>query len=147
MQRCRETAEIVLAGSEIRPEVIPELCEIDFGQWEGLRFDELPRTARKDIARWAESDPDFCFPGGEKLSDFVFRVEKAAQLIISAEGNSIAAITHGGVIRLLICCLLGLPVRNYLLFEPQPASLTVINLFSTGKGTLAALIPCSSDGK
>ena len=47
-------------------------------------------------------------------------------------------VTHGGVIRAMICRLLGLPPRDYLLFDTRCASLSVVDIFD-GKGVLAGL--------
>ena len=46
------------------------------------------------------------------------------------------AVTHGGVIRAMICHLLGLEPRNYVLFEVDYAAVVVLHLFD-GKGVLA----------
>ncbi len=143
MRRCVETASAVLAGSELQPEILPELCEINFGEWEERTFEEVQTANRARIQRWAKFDPAFRFPGGERLGHFLSRVKRAAMKVSSTPQRTIVVITHGGVIRLLICHFLGLPMRKYVLFEPEPASLTVINLFESRKGTLAALIPCS----
>ena len=48
------------------------------------------------------------------------------------------AVTHGGVIRTMICHLLGLEPQQYVVFEVPYAALVVIDLFD-GKGVLAAL--------
>ncbi|MCW5210022.1 histidine phosphatase family protein, partial [Desulfobulbus sp. US1] len=56
----------------------------------------------------------------------------------SAGTNTVAVVTHGGVIRTMICLALGISPRNYLLFDVQPASLTVLDLFSEG-GVLRGL--------
>ncbi len=142
MRRCLETAGAVLAGSRLQPEILPDLREIDFGAWEGKTFEEIQAASPAGIPRWAKFDPAFCFPGGERLADFRSRVKRAAEQISSTPQASVVVVTHGGVIRLLICHFLGLHLRKYVLFEPGPGSLTVMNLFSSGKGTLTALLPC-----
>jgi broad specificity phosphatase PhoE len=48
----------------------------------------------------------------------------------------VLVIAHGGVVRGLLCHLLRLPPRNYLLFDVKPARLTVIDYFPEG-GVLA----------
>ena len=50
----------------------------------------------------------------------------------------VLAVAHGGVIRSMICELLGLDARCYVLFEVGTASLTTIELFGD-KGVLAEL--------
>jgi alpha-ribazole phosphatase len=142
MRRCMETAREVLAGSNLQLETLPDLREIDFGAWERKTFDEIRVVAPSRIERWAKFDPAFAFPKGERIGDFVSRVKRVARRVSSVDCQTVLVITHGGVIRLLLCLFLGLPARNYLLFEASPASLTVVNLFGSGKGTLAAMVPC-----
>ena len=44
--RCRETAELVLAGSGIAATALPDLREISLGGWEGLSPDEVRQRFR-----------------------------------------------------------------------------------------------------
>lgn len=142
MRRCTETARAVTGDSALELEILPELREIDFGEWEGMTFEEIKETKQSSsIERWAGFDPAFCFPGGEQIADFSNRVQRVALQISSVPQKSVLVVTHGGVIRVLICLFLGLAVRNYVLFEPGPGSLTVINHFGPQLGTLAALVP------
>ena len=142
MRRCVETASAVLARSQPKPEILADLREIDFGQWEKLTFEEIQQASPASIDRWAKFDPAFSFPDGERLGAFVSRVRRVARQIASRPQSSILVITHGGVIRALTCHFLGLPARQYMLFDAAPASLTMINLFDSGKGVLAGLTPC-----
>ena len=48
------------------------------------------------------------------------------------------AVTHGGVVRMMICHLLGLEFRQYVAFDVPYCGLAVIDLVG-GKGVLAAL--------
>lgn len=48
------------------------------------------------------------------------------------------AVTHGGVIRAMLCRLLGLSPRQYVLFEVGYAGMAVVHLYD-GKGVLAGL--------
>jgi broad specificity phosphatase PhoE len=144
MRRCQETAREVLAGSDLESEILLDLREIDFGEWEQKTFEEIQAADQSRIRRWAKFDPAFSFPNGERIGDFVSRVKRVARRISSSDHPSVLVITYGGVIRLLLCQFLGLPARNYLLFEPGPGSLAVVNLFGSRKGTLAALVPAAS---
>ena len=47
-------------------------------------------------------------------------------------------VTHGGVIRTMLCCLLGLELQKYVAFDVGYAALAVIDLFD-GRGVLTAL--------
>lgn len=147
MSRCTQTAGALFPKSHLPIEILPDLREINFGSWETLTFDEISKMPGNDYDGWAKFRLSFQFPGGERLGEFVSRMKRVAMTISSAPEETIVVITHGGVVRMLTCLFLGLPPRNYLLFDPKPASLTVINLFGASKGTLAALIPCGADGE
>ena len=83
----------------------------------------------------------FRIPGGERLGDFVARVRRAATQIAASPAPATLVVTHGGVIRSLICQFLGLPMRHYAVFVPSVASLTAIDLFPSGKAVLTGLVP------
>jgi broad specificity phosphatase PhoE len=90
------------------------------------------------LDRWAEMDLDCRFPGGETVGGFLDRVRAAAERLIHAQAETVLAVTHGGVIRMMLCHLLGLAPRQYLAFDVPYAVTVVIDLFD-GKGVLAAL--------
>lgn len=116
-------------GQEIRYD--DRLQEIDFGRWEMQSFTDISNADPDLIDSWTEYT-DFVFPEGEAVGVFCERVETMLQLFMARDAEKIGVITHGGVIRTLICLSLGISVRNYLLFDVQPASLTVLELFDKG---------------
>jgi broad specificity phosphatase PhoE len=138
LARTRQTAEIVLAGREVVLETDGDLREVDFGQWEGLTYADVQSRFPLLAGAWSRADPDFAFPGGEKLGDFVSRTQRAARRLIEADAPAVAAFTHGGVIRVLICHFLGLPLRNYLLFDVTPGSVTTLRVWGE-RGVLTGL--------
>jgi alpha-ribazole phosphatase len=136
MQRCRQTAAAVAPGLPLR--VDADLREIDFGQWETRVFADVVANDSTLLERWCAFDLDFAFPGGERVGDFLHRVGAAAQRLIEAEGDTILVVAHGGVIRAMICILLGLEPKHYVLFHVPYATTVVIDVFD-GKGILEAL--------
>jgi len=138
LQRCRQTASAVVP--DLPPRVDPDLREIDFGEWETRTFAEAAGDNPSLVDRWATFSPDFAFPGGESVAGFVARVQSAAQRLIAAEAQSVLAVTHGGVIRTMLCHLLGLEPRHYVAFDVPYSTLAVIDLLD-GRGVLAALEP------
>ena len=141
LRRARQTADLL--GQDV--EVDEDLREVDFGRWEGLSFEEISASDdgndnggngnHASIDRWSSFDPRFTFPGGESLDGFVARVARAADRLAECAGENVLAVAHGGVIRSMICHLLGLQPKNYLLFNVKPASITTIDLFD-GRGVL-----------
>lgn len=138
LMRCVMTGEAALASSALKMEMDPDLREVDFGRWEGMSFEEIRERDPKAVDRWARFDPDFAFPGGERIGDFLARVRRAARRLAACPEKTILAITHGGVIRAMICHFLKLPPRRYVLFDVRPGSLTTMDLFENG-GVLTGL--------
>ena len=136
--RSRETAEILMEGVPGGFKIDPDLREVDFGQWEKMTFNEILATSPHDVERWSKFDPDFRFPQGEAIRDFQDRLKHFAVKFADANNDSVLVVTHGGVIRFLICLFLQLEPWQYVLFEVKPASVTVIQVCD-GKGTLAGL--------
>lgn len=125
--RCQQSLEILgLTG-----EVSPLLREIDFGRWEKKSFAEVAVEDPELAVKWAE-DADFAFPEGESMVSFRVRICQIAERLQRDEGYRVLVVTHGGVIRFLICHLLGIPVENYLLFDVAPGCLTELRLHSEG---------------
>jgi alpha-ribazole phosphatase len=138
MLRARETADAMLKPIGLTYEVVPDLREIDFGQWECKTFDEISASDPADVDKWAEYASDFAFPGGESISGFNARVRECGERISNEPIETVVAVAHGGVIRGLICHFLGLDLRNYLLFDVKPASISKIAIHD-GKGVLTQL--------
>ncbi|GAB4342988.1 MAG: alpha-ribazole phosphatase [Desulfobulbaceae bacterium] len=107
------------------------LREMDFGRWEGMTFDAVVESDPDLVAAWSRYE-DFVFPGGESVSGFTGRVAAVLEDLRSQDSGTVGLVTHGGVIRTMICLALGLAPRNYLLFAVEPASLTVLDLHSGG---------------
>ena len=139
LRRAQLTAEIVSNDTPLG-EILtdPDLREVDFGRWEGLTFAEIAKVDAELVKRWAIWSPEFAFPDGEVTADFLKRVRAAGDKLAAREEDTVLAIAHGGVVRALICHLLRLPARNYLLFDIKPARLTVIDYFPEG-GVLSGL--------
>ena len=147
MLRCVESAKAVIGSSGLPFETVADLREIDFGTWEKLTFNEVEAIDPEGVQRWLKFDRRFSFGNGERIGAFFARVKRVATQIVASPENSILVVTHGGVIRLLLCHFLGLPLRHYFRFEIGPASLTALDLYESGHGVLAGLVQCNHDGR
>jgi alpha-ribazole phosphatase len=135
-QRCTQTAEVLARNLPIN--VDDDLREIDFGRWEDCSFEQVRHTDPDLVDRWATFAPDFTFPGGEGLTEFLCRVRATTDRLVEESAETVLVVTHGGVIRAMICYLLGLAPRQYVLFHVGYAALAVIDLYD-GQGVLSAL--------
>lgn len=135
--RARETLRPLLLEQTIEPVIDPDLQEIDFGAWEGLSFEEIQAQAPEWVKVWALNRMDFAFPGGESLDTFWKRVCRAGDRLAAAPGKRLAVVTHGGVIRYLLCYFLRLAPEQHRLFQIDLGSITTLMLqegFATVKG-------------
>jgi alpha-ribazole phosphatase len=106
--RTRETAEAIAADRAIEYHLRPGLREISFGQWEGLNWREVEQRHTAYAQRWIAEYPDLPAPDGESISDFERRVlAEVNLLIVKADTNDIAVVTHAGVLRTVLCRLHG----------------------------------------
>ena len=107
-RRCQEIA----AGLTPSPRLDDRLLELDFGEWEGRAWDDLPRAA---LDRWAADPLGFAAPGGESGAALVTRVTAFHAAI--HDGGDCVVVAHGGPLRVLGALLCGHPVD---LFAPSP---------------------------
>lgn len=133
MLRTRQTLDVLRQHIRIEQEICYDdrLREVNFGRWEMQNFADISNADPGLIDSWAEYT-DFVFPEGEAVADFCERVGVILELFMTHDAEKIGVVTHGGVIRTLICLALGISVRNYLLFDVQPASLAHLELFDKG---------------
>ncbi|WP_052364937.1 histidine phosphatase family protein [Halotalea alkalilenta] len=109
LERCRESAERLSQRWALPLEIDQELEEIDFGAWDGVPLERLAREHPKELAAfWAdpEASPP---PGGEPVSAFRSRIERAWQRLVSPPCERVMVITHAGVIKGWLVAHLGLP--------------------------------------
>ncbi len=84
------------------------LKEINFGNCEGMTFNNLSKKFPDIAKKYLDCSLDIAFPQGESLSDFRKRIGVFADTVIKKENGIVVVVTHGGVIRSLLCHLLGL---------------------------------------
>jgi 2,3-bisphosphoglycerate-dependent phosphoglycerate mutase len=99
LSRAFETAQGVSSGSGGVPVVVDKgLRERAFGIFEGSTFDEIARRWPEQSERWRKRDAAFGAEGGETLADFYARsIETATRLAARHPGETIALVSHGGV--------------------------------------------------
>lgn len=98
--RCLELARALAGHRPIRTS--PALMELNFGAWEGRRWDDIDRA---EIDRWALRPLEFRAPDGESARDLFRRVETWARSFRPNQGDLIIA--HAGSLRALAAHLLG----------------------------------------
>jgi broad specificity phosphatase PhoE/ribonuclease HI len=107
LRRTRETAEIVAAALGLPVTFDPDLVELDFGDIEGLTFDEA-RAKHPLAARRFMTDISVAAPGGESITDVGTRVARARRRILSEHsGKTVLIVSHVTPIKLFLAAGLG----------------------------------------
>lgn len=107
-RRTRETAAALADARGLEPVVESDVREIDFGELEGRRYDEIAETQPELYRRWMEAPTTVTFPGGESYRDLRTRALRALDRIRSAHDCAVV-VTHGGVIRAGLAEWLAMP--------------------------------------
>ncbi|MEV0378627.1 histidine phosphatase family protein [Nonomuraea sp. NPDC050643] len=141
--RARITAETAAAKAGHPAQADPRLCELDFGQGEGLTSAEM--KARFPEARAAfEADPaGHPLPGGEDPHRAAERFVAALHDIAAAHpAGRVLVVAHTTAIRLTLCRLIGVPLGEYRRLFPSldNCALTELRL----RGGRAALLQYNS---
>ncbi len=101
-KRCLQTFRILYPNEE--PEVVPELAECDFGDYEGKTFEELKNDP--DYRRWASGGGVEAPPHGESSRDFALRscaaFERIVDRMLRAGTSTAALLVHGGTIMAIL---------------------------------------------
>lgn len=106
LSRCRLLAEAL--GPVRAPDA--RLQELDFGAWEGQRWDGLDRAM---LDAWAADLEHAREHGGESVAQFAKRVAGWADSVCTADHEGpVHVITHAGVMRVLTGHLLGIARAN-----------------------------------
>ena len=95
--RCLVVAEAVARAIGADLLVDPRLQELDFGTWEGIEWDSIPRAL---LDAWAADPIDFAPPGGESGKALLARVRAVHQAMVAARQDCVV-VSHGGPLKLL----------------------------------------------
>jgi broad specificity phosphatase PhoE len=107
LERALQTAQILNQYLDVELLIRPDLREIEMGDcgekgWEALR-QEYPEFARA----WDAHHSDLAYPNGEAGSDVWRRVKPILDEIAASDLEQVALVAHGGVIRTIVCGVLG----------------------------------------
>ncbi len=132
--RCRQTTAIITGSLDCPATFHDALREIDLGQWEGMSVTEVKERYPGAYEARGRDMAHFRPPGGESFTDLYLRARPVLQSCLQTDAEDVALVTHAGVIRVLLCHLLGMPLQN--LFRLQQTYGCYNCLQSTGNSRL-----------
>ena len=123
-RRARESAEVL--SKEIV--VDRRLSEIDFGELEGLTYEEAEERFPHLYQRWMQTPTEVKFPGGESFIEMKARVLEAFSVIRNVHAEeTVAVVSHGGVNRIVLAQALGVDAKSIFHMDQWHAGVSIID--------------------
>ena len=110
---------------------LPELCEMDFGDWEGLTLSEIREGFSRDLERREEDVVNFRPPGnGESVQLLAQRVMPCFEKILERQkGRDFLIVGHGAVNRVILCHALGLDLSMIFRLQQDFGCLNIVDFY------------------
>jgi len=113
LKRCAEFAHELAQTHQLPLHHNENLKEISFGEWEGKTADELLESEPAKLKQYWSDPVNYTPPEAENVVNFEKRIINSWQDVLSKfEGEHILIIAHAGVIRIILCHVLGMPLSE-----------------------------------
>ena len=113
MTRCQRFAEKLAEQRQLPLYIDEDLREIGFGEWEGLTAEQVQQGYGDQLNRFWQDSINHLPPGGEAIADFHERVIRGFnRWQEQLAGQKILVVCHGGVIRMILADILGIPLAK-----------------------------------
>jgi len=140
LSRALVTAKSIAKEKNLEVRTLPQLREINFGEWEGYTMTELEEIYGDDYKRFFMEPHKYPFPGEGSMEAVQMRVKKAVEIITSNHDHQkVVIVSHGGILKVLIMTLLELDLSFYKSFWLGNTSLSILDQKDTGKWVLSSL--------
>lgn len=126
--RARQSAEIIaegLGGVPILDE--PQIAEVQYGRWEGMTYHDL--IVDPDYLSYREEPIKSATPGGETIGEVQARgVEAVLRVLKHNEGGRVLFVSHGDIIRTVLCHFMGMELRHFRRIRVDNAALSAVQV-------------------
>jgi len=134
LQRALVTAKTIASRHRLDVTTCAELREINFGELEGLNFEEISQLFPEFTTKWkVERSTDIEFPGGESFNELHNRVGIfAGRLEKHKAEETVLIVAHAGVLRSLICQLMRMGPQYIYHVRLDLGSLSILETYPMG---------------
>ncbi len=138
LSRAYKTAEIISSKKKYTVSLHDDLQEINMGKWQGLVWSEI-RRIHADLYTEFERVGDFSkVYKGESFQELQDRAVNFLNYLVESPYENVLAVSHGGLIKVLVCYVLGLELSKRTRFNIDNLSITRLTYFDD-KWTLMSL--------
>lgn len=138
--RSTHTADALSNPTHTRLPHERDLREIDFGVWDGMRFDAVAKRDPVLSRAFWEKPGDIRAPEGESWNQTAARVDAVVDRLNAAHPNAhIIAVAHFGVILTQVQRAMGLSAYEAMAHKIDNISVTRLQHFGAGKWTVETI--------
>lgn len=134
LKRAVQTAEAIAHPQALDINIVGNLNDIDYDQWQGLSQGEVAEKYAELYQDWLDTPEQVRIPGGESLEDVRRRAMPFVEDAVMRCGEGrVVFVSHRVVHKVLICALLGLDSSAFWNFKQDTGAIT---RFNVGHGRL-----------
>lgn len=133
LSRCRETGAKIGAAQGLGIEALPELIDINYGDWQGRTREEVKASTPERFNAWMTQPQLTVLPGADSLQDVQARLVRALDRMRSAHaGETVIAVGHDSTNRVFLTLAMDLPLSRYWHLQQDPCAINVLHFDHTG---------------
>lgn len=136
---CSDLSRAIQTASAIAPDpaIVPELREMNAGDWDGLFFDEI-RQRWPEVYEKRGIDPNFPIPGAELPKQGQIRFSMAVERILQQTHGDVAIVAHCTVLQSFLSFVLGTDVNQCRQYKLDYTSITTVG-YENGRFSLESM--------
>lgn len=124
LERCEQTARQIAGKKPVINTNV--LNEIDMGEWDGKAFEEIKTRYPEEFKNRGETPSTYRPPGGESFQDISDRVLPFFNELFTLKNRKTLVVTHAGVIRVVLCHIHNIALKDLFRIKPGYAELFVL---------------------
>ncbi|SKB08040.1 probable phosphoglycerate mutase [Prosthecobacter debontii] len=129
MRRAQMTSAPLAEAKGLEPIIVPDLREMDFGDWTGYHWEGVQEHFGVSAFDWLEIIESAGIPNGESAAHLTHRVLPAlVQILQDNPHKRVAIVCHGGIIRVILALLLEQPLKAMAHFNIEYGSISVVEI-------------------
>jgi alpha-ribazole phosphatase len=129
--RAHKTAEQIAKPHRLKVATDARWRELSFGDWEGMTYSEIQSEAAGEFELWHSDATQYAPPHGETLGQLAARVQSAFDELHNLHADqTIAIISHGGPLQILLCHTLGVNFQRHWQFSISQAALSILSVYT-----------------
>lgn len=132
LKRAKVTAQFMAEKFNLSVQLVPELREVSFGDWEGNNFKNLQETEPENVEKFFRRPDELKISNGETFADMQARAMTGLKKIIAAhqndENSQIIIAAHGAINRAILCEILDIPLRKMWLLSQFNTAVNILRV-------------------